>query len=84
VQDLKELDYYAYSGHSRLMAKIKDQWQDVVTVLALFGGGGLIRSAGGWGVLKSLGPHTGPTKLINLFFLHNIKFNSLICPLCRY
>ncbi len=81
VQDLKELDYYAYSGHSRLMAKIKDQWQDVVTVLALFGkqkyaarkqyrvfvekgildgkkpeltGGGLIRSAGGWGVLKSL------------------------------
>ena len=63
------------------MAKIKDQWQDVDTVLALFGkqkyaarkkyrvfvekgilegkkseltGGGLIRSAGGWGVLKSL------------------------------
>jgi len=62
-------------------AKIKDQWQDVDTVLALFGkqryaarkqyrvfvekgilegkkseltGGGLIRSAGGWGVLKSL------------------------------
>jgi len=63
------------------MAKIKDQWQDVDTVLALFGkqkyaarkkyrvfvekgilegkkseltGGGLIRSAGGWSVLKSL------------------------------
>ena len=81
VSTLKELDCYPYSGHSRLMAKIKDQWQDVDTVLALFGkqkyatrkqyrgfvekglsdgkkpeltGGGLIRSAGGWGVLKSL------------------------------
>ena len=81
MQDLKELDRYPYSGHSRLMAKVKDQWQDVDTVLALFGkkkytarkqyrefvekgildgkkpeltGGGLIRSAGGWGVLKSL------------------------------
>jgi len=29
VSDLKELDRYPYSGHSRLMAKIKDQWQDV-------------------------------------------------------
>lgn len=81
VSGLKELDRYPYSGHSRLMAKIRDQWQDVDTVLALFGkqkyaarkkyrvflekgilegkkseltGGGLIRSAGGWGVLKSL------------------------------
>ena len=81
VSGLKELDRYPYSGHSRLMAKIKDQWQDVDTVLALFGkqkyaarkqyrvfvekgildgkkseltGGGLIRSTGGWGVLKSL------------------------------
>jgi REP element-mobilizing transposase RayT len=81
VQNLKELDRYPYSGHSRLMAKVRDQWQDVDTVLALFGkkkytaqkqyrefvekgildgkkpeltGGGLIRSAGGWGVLKSL------------------------------
>jgi putative transposase len=37
VSTLKELDCYPYSGHSRLMAKIKDQWQDVDTVLALFG-----------------------------------------------
>ena len=81
VSGLKKLDRYPYSGHSRLMAKIKDQWQDVDTVLALFGkqkyaarkkyrvfvekgilegkkseltGGGLIRSTGGWSVLKSL------------------------------
>ncbi len=81
VSSLKELDRYPYSGHSRLMGKIKDQWQDVDTVLALFGkkryaaqkkyrefvekgmlegkkpeltGGGLIRSVGGWGVLKSM------------------------------
>ncbi len=37
VSSLKELDRYPYSGHSRLMGKIKDQWQDVDTVLALFG-----------------------------------------------
>jgi len=81
VSSIKELDRYPYSGHSRLMGKIKDQWQDVDTVLALFGkkryaakkkyrefvekgilegkkpeltGGGLIRSVGGWGVLKSM------------------------------
>ena len=81
VSSLKELDRYPYSGHSRLMGKIKDQWQDVDTVLALFDkkrslaqkkyrefvekgilegkkpeltGGGLIRSVGGWGVLKSI------------------------------
>ena len=81
VSGLKELDRYPYSGHSRLMIKIKDQWQTTDTVLALFGkrkyaarkkyrefvekgipegkkpeltGGGLIRSAGGWGVLKLL------------------------------
>ena len=81
VSGLKELDGYPYSSHSRLMGKIKDQWQNVDTVLALCGkqkyaarkqyrgfvekgipegkkpeltGGGLIRSAGGWGVLKSL------------------------------
>ena len=81
VSSLKELDRYPYSGHSRLMGKIKDQWQDVDTVLALFDkkrslaqkkyrefvekgilegkkpeltGGGLIRSVGGWGVLKSM------------------------------
>lgn len=81
VSSLKELDRYPYSGHSRLMGKIKDQWQDIDTVLALFGkkrsaaqkkyrefvekgiqegkkpeltGGGLIRSVGGWSVLKSM------------------------------
>jgi len=81
VSNLKDLDRYPYCGHSRLVGKIKDKWQDVDTVLSLFGkkksaarkkyrkhmkkgllqgkkpeltGGGLIRSVGGWGTLKSL------------------------------
>ena len=81
VVTLKELDRYPYCGHSRLMGKSKADWQDVHTVLSLFGmrvssarkrywafveegvaqgnrpeltGGGLVRSAGGWRVLKSL------------------------------
>ncbi|MBW1829674.1 MAG: transposase [Deltaproteobacteria bacterium] len=80
VKSLKELDSYPYSGHSRLMKKVIDQWQDTETILLLFEkkesiarkryrefiekglaqgrrqeltGGGLVRSAGGWGVLKS-------------------------------
>jgi hypothetical protein len=80
VKSLKELDFYPYSGHSRLMKKVIDQWQDTETILLLFEkkesiarkryrefiekglaqgrrqeltGGGLVRSAGGWGVLKS-------------------------------
>jgi hypothetical protein len=76
-------NHYPYSGHPALagIGNKKCEWQDVDTVLALFGkqkyaarkqyrafvekgildgkkseltGGGLIRSAGGWGVLKSL------------------------------
>jgi putative transposase len=37
VSSLKELDRFPYSGHSRLMGKVKNQWQDVDTVLSLFG-----------------------------------------------
>lgn len=81
VSSLKELDSYAYSGHSRLIGNISDDWQAEEGVLSLFGkqkkaarrhyrrfveegigqgkrpeltGGGLVRSAGGWGVLKSM------------------------------
>ena len=75
------LDRYRFSGHSTLMGHQDNAWQDVNTVLKLFGkrassarngyrafveegislgkrpeltGGGLIRSMGGWGAVKSL------------------------------
>jgi len=81
VNDLNLLDKYAYAGHSTIMGKRKNPWQDSDSVLTLFGksqyaarkkyrdfiakgndqernpemtGGGLIRSIGGWGVLKSM------------------------------
>lgn len=37
VADLKPLDRYPYSGHSRLTGKVKAPWQDIDTVLAMFG-----------------------------------------------
>ncbi|MDO9565741.1 MAG: transposase [Candidatus Desulfaltia sp.] len=79
IKDLKSLDSYAYTGHSIIMGKRKNPWQDIDSVLQLFGksqyaarkkyrdfvekgigqgrnpeitGGGLLRSIGGWGVLK--------------------------------
>ena len=81
VKDLKLLNRYAYTGHSVIMGKHKNLWQDTGSVLQLFGknqyaarkkyrdfvekgiargrnpeltGGGLLRSIGGWGVLKSM------------------------------
>ena len=75
------LDRYRFSGHSTLIGFHETAWQDVNTVLRLFGkrssaarrayrnfveegislgkrpeltGGGLIRSMGGWGTVKSL------------------------------
>ena len=79
VKDLKALSTYPQTGHSVLMGKMKNDWQDTEYVLKLFGqtiraarkayhdfvsegaalgrrpelvGGGLIRSAGGWAVVK--------------------------------
>ena len=37
VNDLKGLEGYPYSGHSRLTGKLKGPWQNVDTVLAMFG-----------------------------------------------
>ena len=37
VPDLKSLDRFAYCGHSTLMGKQKNDWQDVNGVLRLFG-----------------------------------------------
>ena len=37
VSSLEELDRFRYCGHSRLMDLRKNQWQDVDTVLSLFG-----------------------------------------------
>jgi len=37
VKNLKELRFYAWSGHSALMGKQKRGWQDVGTVLGYFG-----------------------------------------------
>ncbi len=81
LQDLKQLDKYAYCGHSALMGKIKRNWQDTDYILKFYHdrysearrlykkfikqgivqgrrsdlvGGGLIRSAGGWSVVKTL------------------------------
>jgi REP-associated tyrosine transposase len=81
VPDLGKLDRHPYCGHSILMNKRKNDWQDTEYVLKLFNGkysiarrryreyvkkgidegkrpdltgGGLIRSAGGWSVVKAL------------------------------
>jgi hypothetical protein len=81
VPDLNALDKYPFSGHSHLVGKKSNQWQETNTVLGLFAtrkgvartkyrkfieagaldgrrpeltGGGLIRSAGGWGGLKTM------------------------------
>jgi hypothetical protein len=81
IQRLDELDNYPYSGHSILMDRQANAWQETAEVLRMFGtkplsarrayrlfveegikqgrrddvaGGGLIRSAGGWGGLKAL------------------------------
>ncbi len=80
VTDIKALDKYSFCGHSVIMGKKKNDWQDDVYVLKLFGGkkstarhrykifvqegiqkgkrpeftgGGLVRSSGGWSVIKS-------------------------------
>ncbi|MEA3416534.1 MAG: transposase, partial [Thermodesulfobacteriota bacterium] len=37
VKDLKSLDKYAYAGHSIIMGKRKNLWQDIDSVLQLFG-----------------------------------------------
>jgi REP element-mobilizing transposase RayT len=37
VSNMEELDHYRYCGHSRLMDRVKNQWQDVDAVLSLFG-----------------------------------------------
>ena len=37
VADLKTLDTYPYCGHSTVMGKLKNDWQDVDGVLRLFG-----------------------------------------------
>jgi len=39
LDDLKELDRYAYCGHSALMGKRKREWQDTEYVLGFFGKG---------------------------------------------
>jgi REP element-mobilizing transposase RayT len=37
VGDLDALDLYRYCGHSRIMGKLKDPWQDTEAVLGMFG-----------------------------------------------
>ena len=37
VKDIKKLDSYPYVGHSVILNKKKNGWQDVDYVLALFG-----------------------------------------------
>jgi putative transposase len=81
ISDLKKLDKHPYCGHSVLMGKRKNDWQDTEYILKLFNskysiarryyrqyvkkgiaqgrrpdlvGGGLIRSAGGWSIVKAL------------------------------
>jgi putative transposase len=81
VEDMKKLDKHPWCGHSVLMNKTKQAWQNVDYVYGLFSdkkrlartryrvyvekgiidgkrpdltGGGLLRSAGGWPVLKGL------------------------------
>ena len=81
VEDMKKLDKHPWCGHSVLMNKTKQAWQNVDYVYELFSeekrmartryrvyvekgipdgkrsdltGGGLLRSTGGWAVLKGL------------------------------
>jgi len=81
VKELKELDQYPYCGHSVMMGKNKQKWQDVDYILKFYNskysaarrryreyvekslgegrrpelvGGGWVRSAGGWSVVKSM------------------------------
>jgi REP element-mobilizing transposase RayT len=81
VEDMKKLDKHSWCGHSVLMNKTKQAWQNVDYVYGLFSekkrlartryrvyvekgildgkrpdltGGGLLRSTGGWAVLKGL------------------------------
>ena len=81
VEDMKKLDKHLWCGHSVLMNKTKQAWQNVDYVYGLFSekkrmartryrvyvekgildgkrsdltGGGLLRSTGGWAVLKGL------------------------------
>ncbi len=37
VKDMKSLDEYPYSGHSVIMGKVHNDWQDIELVLRLFG-----------------------------------------------
>jgi hypothetical protein len=37
VKDLKSFNGYAYAGHSIIMGKRKNSWQDTDSVLQLFG-----------------------------------------------
>jgi len=37
VKDIEALDKYPFSGHSAIMGKVKNNWQDVDYVLSLFG-----------------------------------------------
>jgi len=81
VEDMKKLDKHPWCGHSVLMNKTKQKWQNVDDIYGLFSdkkslarrryrgfvekgipegkrpdlsGGGLLRSIGGWTVLKGL------------------------------
>jgi len=81
VEDMKKLDKHPWCGHSVLMNKTKQAWQNIDYVYGLFSekrrltrtryrvfvekgilegkrsdltGGGLLRSIGGWTVLKGL------------------------------
>ena len=81
IKNFDLLRKYPYSGHSVLMGKVKNDWQDIKWVLRLYDerirvarrryhgfvqkgilmgrrkeltGGGLIRSMGGWTVVKSM------------------------------
>ncbi|MEI9478055.1 MAG: transposase [Deltaproteobacteria bacterium] len=39
VRDVEQLRDYRWSGHSAIMGRVKQQWQDVNTILAFFGKG---------------------------------------------
>jgi len=39
VRDIEQLRDYRWSGHSAIMGRVKQQWQDVNTILAYFGKG---------------------------------------------
>lgn len=81
IPDLAKLDRYPFCGHSVIMGKQENDWQNAADVLKLFAdqkatarrrykahlakgielgkrpdltGGGLVRSSGGWAVIKSL------------------------------